>query len=199
MPCGASLEIGWIPVRRTVDRDEDVQESDHVDIAIRLLPILEKRAQDTILAEQLEKRGWARQPDGSLSKTFGDVVATLQPGGDSVRIEVSAERRIKASATATGRSKEEDIAAQDAIGAKAARDAEAKLAIARDNARADLVRENIDRLEGVQQEVAAEIAEAVTATTRRALEQRASEIGSIQSVVEKRGENGYEVEIVVRT
>ena len=91
MPCGASLEIGWIPVRRTVDRGEDVHASDHVDIAIRLLPILEQGAQETILREELELRDWAEQPDGSLTKTFGDVVATLAAGSDVVRLEVSAD------------------------------------------------------------------------------------------------------------
>src|SRR5688572_22581919 len=86
MPCGASLEIGWIPVRRTVDRDEDVEASDHVEIHVRLLPILEEKAQDAILEDELEKRGWTKEADGAMTKVFGDVVARLPAGGRTVRI-----------------------------------------------------------------------------------------------------------------
>lgn len=56
------MEIGWIPVRRTVARDEDVHAADHVEIAIRLLPVLEPGAQEAILREELELRGWVEQP-----------------------------------------------------------------------------------------------------------------------------------------
>jgi len=199
MPCGASLEIGWIPVRRTVDRKEDVHASDHIDIAIRLLPILDKQAQDQLLAEELEQRGWTRQPDGSLTKTVGDVVATLSPGGDAIRLEVSAGRTIEASATAEGRAKEEDIEAQDAIGARAAREAQIKLDEERAEAEATMIRDNIGRLERAHEQVQAEIAEVVTAVTKRSLRQRASEIGAIQSERETRGEDGLEIQIVVRT
>ena len=199
MPCGASLEIGWIPVRRTVDRDQDLESADHVDVHIRLLPILEKKDQDAILEDELIQRGWVRQPDGSLTKTFGDVEARLEPGGTSVRIAVAAERSIKASATVEGRAKEEDKEAQDAIGARAAREAEIKLADKRREAEAEMIAENIGRLEKAREILEPEIAEVVTATTRRAIRERASQLGSIQSETERRGEHGLEVTIVVRT
>lgn len=199
MPCGASLELGWIPVRKTVDKEDDVHTSDHVDIAIRLLPILEKAQQDKMLREELEQRGWVEQPDGSLTKTFGDVVATLPVDGDAVRIEVAAQRKVKASATAEGRAKEEDTAAQDAIGQRAEEAARTKLDAAKEQARQDLIQDNIDRLERVQEQVRREIAEVVTATTKRSLQARAAQIGAIQSVRENTGEHGYELEIVVKT
>ena len=199
MPCGASLEIGWIPVRKTVDKEDDVHSSDHVDIAVRLLPILEKVHQDKMLREELEQRGWVEQPDGSLTKTFGDVIARLPADGDAVRIEVVAQRKITAKATAEGRAKEEDKAAQDAIGKRAEAAAQTKLDAAKEQAREELVRENIDRLERVQENVRREVADAVTATTKRALQARAAQIGAIQSVRENTGEHGYELEIVVKT
>jgi hypothetical protein len=199
MPCGASLEIGWIPVRKTVDKEDDVHTSDHVDIAVRLLPILEKAHQDQMLREELEQRGWVEQPDGSLTKTFGDVIATLPAGGDAVRIEVAAQRKVKASATAEGRAKEEDIAAQDAVGKRADDAAQTKLDAAKEQARQDLIEENIGRLERVQEQVRREIAEAVTVTTKRSLRTRAAQLGSIQSERETTGEHGLELEIVVRT
>jgi hypothetical protein len=199
MPCGASLEIGWIPVRRTVDRDQDLESADHLDVHIRLLPILETKDQTEILEEELIERGWVKQPDGALTKTFGDVEARLEPGGMAVRIAVSTERSIKATATVEGRAKEEDIAAQDAIGNRAAREAEVKLDLKRREAEAEMIQENIGRLEKARETLEPEIAEVVTATTRRAIRQRAQQLGSIQSETEQRGEHGLEVTIVVRT
>lgn len=199
MPCGASLEIGWIPVRKTVDRDEDVESSDHVDVHIRLLPILENKDQQAILEEELIAHGWTKQPDGALTKTIEGIEARLEPGGTSVRIAVTAERSIKASATVDGRAKEEDKAAQDAIGERAAREAEIKLATKRQEATADMIQENIGRLEKAREVLEPEIAEVVTNTTKRALRQRASQLGAIQSETEQRGEHGLEVTIVVRT
>ncbi len=199
MPCGASLEIGWIPVRRTVNRKDDVHASDHVDIAIRLLPILEKEAQDHILVEELEQRGWTRQPDGSLTRTLGDVVATLPKGGNAIRIEISAERTVTASATVEGRAPEDDKARQDAIGNQAANKADRQLADKKAEAEAQMIRDNIRRLEQAHEELQAEIAEVATIVTRRSLRERAAQIGAIQSENETHGENGLEVQIVVRT
>lgn len=200
MPCGATLEIGWIPVRRTVERGDQVHHSDHLDVHVRLLPILEDKDQDAILRDELVDRGWTRQPDGSLTKPFGDAVATLAAGSSTIRVEVEASRAIKASATAAGRVREEDRAAQDAIATQAADEAARKLEVEREVARARLVRDNVDRLTRVHEQVEREVAEVVTATTKRALERRAAELGSVESVREGRDpEGGYELTITVRT
>jgi hypothetical protein len=200
MPCGASLEIGWIPVRRTVKRDEDVHAGDHVEVAVRLLPILDQPVLDEILRRELEAHGWTREADGAMTKSFGDTVATLAAGSDVVRIEVAASRTVTASATEDGRAKQEDIAAQEAIGDRAAARADARLADAREQARAALVRENIATLEAVHEQVQRELGEVTTAATKRALETRATQLGAIESSSERRtAEGGYELTIVVKT
>jgi hypothetical protein len=200
MPCGARLEIGWIPVRRQVDLDDEVHTADHLDIDIKLLPILEGKAQDEIVREELAQRGWERQADGSMSKQFGDTIATLPAGSSTIRIAVEAKAAVKASASADGVAKEEDLAAQDAIGEQAAAAARKKLERAKDDARADLVQDNIDRILRVEQDVRADVAEVAKATTKRSLQRRAAELGAIESVVEGRDANGgYELTITVKT
>jgi hypothetical protein len=200
MPCGASLEIGWIPVRKTVKRDEDVGESDHVEVAVRILPILEQEQLDEILRQELEAHGWTRQADGSMTKSFGEALATLPAGGDTVRLESQSTRSISASATVETRVREEDLEGQAAVGDKAAQEAEARLAKARAAARAALVQQNIDQLVAVQEELQTELADVTTGATKRALETRAGQLGAIESMVESRGENGgYELTIKVKT
>jgi len=200
MPCGAVLEIGWIPVRKTVARDDEVHASDHIEIQLRVLPILEQEEQHAIVRDELEQRGWVRQPDGSLTKTFGDALATLPPNSSRIRLEVELEQAVTASATASGTAREEDLAAQDKIAEQAAAAAEKKLERARQDARAALEQKNIDRLLRVQGELEAEVAQVVKATTKRALQQRASQLGSIDSMIEGKAADGsYELTITVKT
>jgi FtsH ternary system-associated peptide len=200
MPCGAGLEIGWIPVRRTVSKDDDVHASDHVEVHVKLLPILEHGVQADILRQELEKRGWTRNADGSLTKVFGEAIATLPAGGSTITLEVSEQTRVSATATVDGRAKEEDIEAQDAIGRRAAEAAAKKLAQEAEAAKAELIAKNIRKLERVQEDLQQEVNEVVNATTKRSLEQRAAELGTIESVNETRSaEGGYELTITVRT
>lgn len=199
MPCGAILEIGWIPVRKTVKKEGDVDEHDHLELDVRLLPVLEGKRLGEILREELEKRGWKREADGSMTKPFGEAVATLEKDGTTIRLAVSGSRKVSAEATATGNTKEEDTKAQQDIADKAAELADKKLAAAKENARRALVRENVGKLEEVQGDLKAEVDEVTSATSRRALVERAGQMGSLESVNEKRTNEGLELVIQVKT
>lgn len=200
MPCGAILELGWIPVRKTVRRDEDVSEHDHVEIEVRLLPVLEPKRLGDMLREELEKRGWTREPDGALTKVFGEASARLEPGSSTIRLSSSGSRTVSAEASAQGVAKEEDKKAQQDVEDKAAAAADKKLAAAKASARRALVRENADKLLEVQSELQAEVDDVTSATTKRALVERAGQMGAIDSVNERRTTDGsLELTITVRT
>jgi hypothetical protein len=200
MPCGAELQIGWIPVRKQVDKDDDVHSSDHIDVHIRMLPILEGEAQDAIVREELERHGWTREPDGTMSKVFGDAIAILPAGSSTIRLEVSESRNVKATGVEEGRAPEEDQAAQAAIAARAEAKAAAELELVKEEAKRDMIRRNIDRIERVQEELQREVEDVVRVATKRSLERRAAELGSVESVHENRSpEHGYELTITVRT
>lgn len=200
MPCGARLEVGWIPVRRTVARDGEVAADDHIDIAIKLLPILEQPAQDDIVRDELERRGWRRQPDGSLTKPFGEANATLAPGTTTIRVAVAQRQSVRATASSDGVARAEDVAAQDAIGARAGAAADAELARVKQHAVAELVQRNIASIQRVESAVRAEVAGVANAATKRSLLQRAAEIGAIESSRESRAADGsLELTITVKT
>jgi hypothetical protein len=200
MPCGARLEVGWIPVRHTVRKDDEVHAADHLDIQLRLLPILEREQQDEIVRDELARRDWERQPDGTMTKQLDDVIAVLPAGGDTIRISVEDRTAVSATGSAAGTVREEDLAAQQAIADRAGAAATASLARAREDARADLVRRNIDRLLRVERDIRAEVAQIASATTRRSLERRAAELGAIESVTEGQAKDGsYELTIRVKT
>ncbi|MFZ5440071.1 MAG: hypothetical protein ACOZQL_08685 [Myxococcota bacterium] len=199
MPCGAILEVGWLRVRRTVRKEDEVSEGDHVELDVRLLPVLAPERLGALLREELLKRGWDEAPDGALTKVFGEAVATLEKDASRIRLAVSGARRVAAEATATGTAREEDQAAQDAIGARAEADATGKLEQRKRLARDAVVRENLDKLERVAGDVQHEVDEVTSATTRRALVERAAQLGAVESVDERRSADGLELVIRVKT
>lgn len=200
MPCGLALEAGWIPVRRTVDLDDTVKVGDHIEIAVRLLPILDEGTLDGMVRDALERRGWTRQPDGAMTRQLGEVTTTLPPGSATIRLSVERSTEIQASATESGTAKEEDTAAQDEIEAKARRKAEAQLDKARRAAAWRQTQENNEALERAAEELRGELDALVNEVTRAALERRAASLGQIESVNERRdGDGRYEVSIVVKT
>jgi DNA anti-recombination protein RmuC len=99
----------------------------------------------------------------------------------------------------TGRIAAGDEGARAAVNERAAADVARRLSDAADRARQEIEAATAPRLLEVWRELRAELDEAVNATTRRALEQRASELGSIESIAEGHGDNGYELTITVRT
>lgn len=195
MPCGALIEIVQVAVRRHTD----VEISDHADLEIRVLPVLPRERLIEIIREELVARGWEPQPDGSLTKPVGEATATLPPGSTTVRITLSDGREISVSASATQQIAQGDEKARDAVNERVEADAARKLEALAERTRRELEEKAATRLIEAATGLRAELDEVVNATTRRALEQRASELGSIESIQEGRGDNGYELTITVRT
>ncbi|MEW5743568.1 MAG: hypothetical protein AB1938_31945 [Myxococcota bacterium] len=205
MPCGAVLELGWLPVSKRVTRDATVDEHDHLEVEVRLLPVLGEERLGEVLREELEARGWVRRADGALTKDFGEATATLEAESSTVRLEVRGSRDVSVAAEARGRVRTRDDAAtreatEADIEAAAAAKADGKLAVAAEGARREVVRENIEKLLEVQDDLRADVDAATSATTRRALKERAAQLGAIESVSEQRGDDGsLEVTIRVKT
>lgn len=196
MPCGALLELGWLLVNKTVKKEDEVSESDHLEIDVKLLPILEQQRLHQLLREELKERGWELQPDGSMQKPFGDGIATIEKDSSTIRLVVKDKQKVEAEGTAQGRAKEEDKDAQQAVEDKAAAEAEQKLNTRKAIAKQELIRRNLDKLEKVQEQLQKEVDDVSGATTKRSLLERAAQLGSIESVNERKVGSTNELIIV---
>ncbi|MDQ3339823.1 MAG: hypothetical protein M4D80_32080 [Myxococcota bacterium] len=195
MPCGAQLEVTAL-----AQREGDVEVSDHADLEIRVLPILPRERIDEIIRQHLLEQGWTKGDDGTLTKQIGDVQATLPPGSSTIRVTLSDEKRIAVEAKAKARIDPGDEEGQAKVDQAASKKAEQKLADAQDRARREMEEQIANQLLGVWRELRAELDEVVNVTTRQALEERASQLGSIESIEEGRDKDrGYELTITVRT
>jgi hypothetical protein len=194
------LDLEWEALGRSVrtrDLEATVHVEDRIAIPVRMLPVLQGDAMGATLREVLAAQGWEAQPDGSMTRVFGGVTATLDAGAATVTLGRSAD----ATVTATGSAA---VVEGDAVDeARAARAAEALaervLAGQRAKVTARLEAENVAALTREEATVRAALQEALNRVYRKALEQRARELGEVESI-DERGDvrGGYEVTVVVK-
>ena len=195
MPCGAQLEITAL-----AQREGDVEVKDHADLEIRVLPILPRERIDEIIRQHLLEEGWTKGDDGALTKQIGDVEATLPAGSSTIRITLSDERRVAVEAKVKGRINPGDEEAAARVDKAAQDKAQQRLADAQAQAQREMEEQVANELLGVWRELRAQLDEVVNVTTRQALEERASQLGAIESIEEGRDKDrGYELTITVRT
>jgi FtsH ternary system-associated peptide len=192
-----NLQLGWISVRKTVTVGDDVTSGDHIEIAVQLLPLLDPASLAELVRQSLEQQGWSRQPDGSMTKAFGETTATLAPDATNVRLAIETSTSVEAEATATKAAPKEE--AEAAAEAEARAKAEAKLEGARDAARGKLVRKNAEKILEAEPALRRDIDQAVNAATKAALKRRAASLGEIENIQETTDEDGrFGLTITVR-
>jgi hypothetical protein len=193
-----NIQLGWLSVRRTVSLGDDVTEGDHIEIAVYLLPLADPASLAEWVRGALEKQGWTREADGTMTKTFGEARATLARDGSKVTLaaEGGLAVRVQASAEKTGEEVQAAAEAESAARAEATR----RLEEAREGARRQLVADNERKILEAEPTLRREIDQAVNEATKVALERRARALGTIENVNETTDEDGrYRLRIEVRT
>jgi len=200
MTCGMLLDLEWEALGRSVrtrDLEAAVHVEDRVVIAVRMLPVLQGDAMGATLREVLREQGWEAQPDGTMTRVFEGVTATLDAGATSVTVSRAADERVSAKGSAVV---QEGDAADEARAKSVAQErAEKALEAKQAQARAKLEAENAAALTREEPAVRAALQEALNRVYRRALEERARQLGEVESI-DERGDvrGGYEVTVVVK-
>lgn len=191
------LDLEWEPLTRTVRSDnltDTVHVEDRVEIAVRMLPLLAGDAMGATLQEVLAAQGWEPQADGTMTRVFGEVTASLDAGATTVTVRRAGEVTVTASGSAQVKDGDEKKAL-----AKANTAAERALEQERKRAEAKIEADNAAALTREEPAVRAALQEALNRVYRRALEERARQLGEVESV-DERGDvrGGYEVTVVVK-
>lgn len=168
-------QIEWVSVRSSV------QHGDRLDLDVGLLTILPEDQMRALLREELERDGWRREQDGSMSTEVEGTKVTLSPDGKTV----SATKTVDANVGARGTDK---------------KNAEKELARAEEQTKAQLGEKVTKALAKVEGAVKPLVDAVVQRVYLEALKRKAASLGQLESVVETRGEGGeLEVTIKVRT
>jgi hypothetical protein len=198
MACDMELQVGWASLRRTlrsVDVEGQVNSSHEIHLRVRVLPILDDTVMRQLLMQVLRERGWRENPDGSLSKEVGEATATLSADGAEVTLAIQKNTTVVVTARVEAKrdSSESDLK-------KAARTASAedlsKKKVIETQRQAEAALKELTTLEPL---LRAQLQEALNQVYKRALEQKAAQLGNLESSLEKQEPNGsYEVTVVVR-
>ncbi len=199
MTCGMNLELDLEALRRTYrtrSAEEGVAVEDEVHLGVALLPVLDDASMRSIVREMLRERGWRDVDDGSLQKGFGDAVAVLSPDGASIALRAKGSGKVTASASAAVRDGEGGEAKADREADRVAGEKLREL-VAKERER--LASANLDELVRQEPALREEVQQSLNRTYRRALEERARQMGEVESIDERGGEGGtYEVTVVVK-
>jgi hypothetical protein len=196
MACDLELGLQWEAIKRkvvNVDRRVSLREELH--LALRLLPILEEEAMRHLLREALKARGWTEQEDGSLTKPMGDALARLSPDASEVTLSVEEEKTVSASARLLLNKRDDEQEAERL----AKKSTKTTLDARANDAREQLAKKALAELARQEPELRAEVQQALNQTYRRALEERAKQLGELESLQERQESDGsYEVTVVVK-
>lgn len=195
MACNMDLQLTWESLRRirTVDVDKQVSTSHEVHIQIRVLSILDEPAMRALLRQVLKESGWTENQDGTLSQKIEGGVATLSPDATevSLALQKSSLIRVSTKVEAKGRTSQEELQ-------KAGRkNKDVQEASQKEEER--LTKEATQELSALEPLLRSKIQAALNQTYKKALEQKAQQMGKLESLQEKQEADGsYEVAVVVK-
>ncbi len=170
-----AYRVTWVTV------SSNVTTSDTLTMNLSLLGILAAGEMAALLRDELERAGWKREGDGSMTRALDGMEATLAPDGSKITVTAGAEGAI------TARGTNRDDAAKNLEQTEA-----------REKQR--LQGEVAKRLSAAEPDLRAKVGEAIQRVYVEALRKKAASMGAIESVQEGRSSDGeYEVTIKVRT
>ena len=158
-----------------------LQVDDGLCSTLELLPVLEKERMAELLGAELERRGFTREGNVAKRSQGEGVVVEISLDSGEVKVTAEGHQDLSLETTRAGASVSPDDASVRArlqAAAQAQLESDAK-------AEEQRLRQHVTRqLEGALQGLKGELDEAVTKVTQAALKQRASELGTVESVQE---------------
>ncbi|MCI0700516.1 MAG: hypothetical protein L0241_05485 [Planctomycetia bacterium] len=172
--------------RITVKESETrhLKAGDEICTQLEILEILPPEDMATLLKEELKKRGFEEQDDGTMTRKDGDLTVTIDPcsGEVSVKAETEATVSQEAKREATGFNDvgPNEKSLRDRVKDQLKQDLDKKF----DSEQSKLQTKATEELEKHLQELQPEISQVVNQVTRDALKQKAQQMGTVKEVSE---------------
>lgn len=172
--------------RITVKESESrhLKAGDEIGTQLEILEILPPEDMAALLREELKKRGFEEQDDGSLIRKDGDVTVRIDPcsGDVSVKAETEATVNQEAKRDATGFNDvgPNEGTLRDRVKEQLKSDLDKKF----EQEQSRLQNQATEQLEKRLNELQPEISEIVNKVTRDALKQKAQQLGTVKEVSE---------------
>jgi len=162
----------------------DVQAKDDIEAQLEILEILPPEQMSEMLAQELEKRGFERQEDGTLVRKGDGACVTVEPCNGRVTIEAEAGDRIEVEGTREGFGYDDIGPTKKSIEQRIGKELRGDLEKRIDQQAEELQRDATSKLEKQLEEIRPVLDEAVSRVTAEALKQKAAQMGQIKEISE---------------
>ena len=198
------------PYRVTVSRtvQETVKEKDQSRNKVSLTPILESGRMRDLLVDALERRGFKKQEDGTLTRTKDGVTETFDPKTMEVTATAEVAGDIKKEKTVEARGdswrREDAERSRDHVEREVGARLEKELAVTdseRKEKQRELAAEAAKRLSETEGKRMTDLNEATLDVYSEAIKEKAKTLGEVKEVHENRRDNGAggtEYELVIK-
>jgi hypothetical protein len=172
--------------RITVKESESrhLKAGDEIGTQLEILEILPPEDMATLLREELKKRGFEEQDDGSMLRKDGDVTVRIDPCSGEVTVkaetEATVDQEAKRDATGFNDVGPNESSLRDRVKEQLKQDLDKKF----DQEQSRLQNQATEQLEKRLNELQPEISEIVNKVTRDALKQKAQQMGTVKEVSE---------------
>ncbi len=171
-----------ISVRECVNKV--IRAEDHVSTNLEMLEVLPPEQMAGLLSDELERRGFRREADGTLVRRDRDVTVAVDPAKGTVTVRTEVEEKVTVEGARDGRALDE--AGRHAQGVRESLRKELQRDLQKKAAEKEtgLQSKVTDRLEAQLGGLRKELDEAVNRVTAEALKRKAAQLGQIKEITE---------------
>jgi hypothetical protein len=172
--------------RITVKESEtrNLKAGDEICTQLEILEILPPEDMATLLKEELKKRGFEEQEDGTMERKDGDLTVKIDPCSGEVTVKAETEetvnQEVKREATGFNDVGPNEKSLREKVKDQLKSDLDKKF----DQEQSRLQGKATEELEKHLQELQPEISEVVNQVTRDALKQKAQQMGTVKEISE---------------
>lgn len=157
---------------------------DEIGTQLEILDILPPEDMGALLREELARRGFQENDDGTLSRSDGTVTVTVDPCTGEITVKSSAEETVsqeaKREASGFNDVGPNEQSLRERVKEQLKQDLDKKF----EQEQSRLQNEATERLEKHLQEIQPEISEIVNKVTRDALKRKANQLGTVKEMSE---------------
>jgi hypothetical protein len=162
----------------------DIRAEDAIQTRLEILEVLPQEQMSELLAEELKRRGFEEQDDGTLVRRDGEAVVTVEPCTGEVTIRVEQAGKTEVKGTREGFGYNDVGPAHKSIEDRLAGELRADLEKRVGEQEHQLQQAVTAKLERELQEIGPELREAAERVTAEALKQKAAQMGQIKEITE---------------
>jgi hypothetical protein len=157
---------------------------DEIGTQLEILDILPPEDMATLLREELARRGFADQEDGTMTRQDGAVTVTVDPCTGQITVRATAEETVSQEARREASGFNDVGPNEQALRERVKEQLKQDLDKRFEQEQSRLQEEATERLEKHLQEIQPEISEIVNKVTRDALKEKAKQMGTVKEISE---------------